>query len=62
MISYDEIMEFMAMGGYGAYVWSSFAISFALMIWGIISPVRNLKKIKKDLLKKYQRQELLGKT
>ncbi|SHH29096.1 heme exporter protein D [Hydrocarboniphaga daqingensis] len=30
--------EFFAMGGYAAYVWSSFGVFAAVVVWNVITP------------------------
>jgi heme exporter protein D len=37
------------MGGYGAFVWSSYAISAVILISLLIASVRRLNKIERDL-------------
>lgn len=44
--------EFLAMGGYGAYVWSAYGLAAAVLLWNLIVPwlkwrllVRELKRL-----------------
>lgn len=39
--------EFAKMGGYGAYVWPSYALVFALLAMPLLKPWRRWLKIKK---------------
>lgn len=41
---------FMAMGGYGGYVWPAFGLTAAVMIGLLIASVRSLRAREKDLL------------
>ena len=41
--------EFLHMDGYGAYVWSSFAISAVVLIWSVAMPMLEHKKLRKRL-------------
>lgn len=36
--------EFLAMGGYAAYVWSAFGLTFAVMILNVIAANRQHRK------------------
>ncbi len=36
--------EFLHMGGYGFYVWSSFGITAAIILWNIIAPILHHQK------------------
>jgi heme exporter protein CcmD len=36
--------EFLAMGGNGAYVWSAYGITLAVLIWNVWSARRRLRK------------------
>ena len=51
------ISEFLDMGGYAFYVWTSYGISTALLVWVFISPIFNKKNIIKELRMKYRQQE-----
>ncbi len=35
-----NLTEFLAMGGYGAYVWSCFGLVIAVLIWNIVAARR----------------------
>lgn len=38
--------EFWSMSGYGAYVWSCYALTFIVMLWNAISARRALQRQK----------------
>jgi len=44
------VSEFFAMGGYGAFVWSSYAISAVILIALLVTSVRRLNKIERELV------------
>ncbi|MGE4349478.1 MAG: heme exporter protein CcmD [Candidatus Berkiella sp.] len=46
------MLEYLSMNGYGAYIWSSYAISFCLLggLW--MQSARHLSQVKRRLLKK----------
>lgn len=43
------MMEFLAMGGYAAYVWPAYAIVFAVLGVQILLPVRRHRQLIRDL-------------
>lgn len=52
-----SVSEFLDMGGYAFYVWTSYGIATALLGWIFISPVFNRRNIIKELRMKYRQQE-----
>lgn len=49
--------EFLHMGGYGAYVWSSFAISAVVLILSVAMPMRENKKIRKRIKQMMEQEQ-----
>jgi len=45
----DTLQQFFHMGGYAAYVWSSYAIALIAFIWSIVSPLREKNKLAKRI-------------
>ncbi len=41
--------EFLYMDGYGAYVWSSYAVVAATLIANVIFPLRRHRRLKREL-------------
>ena len=48
--------EFFHMGGYAVYVWSSYGLTFIVLLAIFIAPMMNRKRILKDLRMKYRQQ------
>ncbi len=48
--------EFFAMGGYAFYVWTSYGLTFLLLLIGVIKPLLANKQILRDLLLKRKRE------
>ena len=46
------LSEFIAMGGYGAYVWSAYAICAAVLVANIAQPVWRERKTRRALKKR----------
>ena len=42
--------EFFHMGGYAVFVWSSFGISFVVLLLNVIIPILRRKQLKRDVL------------
>jgi len=49
--------EFFHMGGYAVYVWSSYGLTFIIMLLIFINPISTRKQILKDLRMKYRQQQ-----
>ena len=41
--------EFLLMGGYAAYVWSSYALAAVVLIWNIVQPLRRERRLLQTL-------------
>ncbi|MEE9343709.1 MAG: heme exporter protein CcmD [Gammaproteobacteria bacterium] len=47
--------EFIHMGGYGFYVWTSYALTLIVLLANILSPIFLKRKVLKDITTKAQR-------
>ena len=45
--SFTTLQDFLAMGGYGAYVWSAYGIFAAVFVWQIIQTRQAKKQLRK---------------
>ena len=52
MNSFDE---FLAMGGYGAYVWPAYGIAFVVLLLNVVLPLIQKKKLLRQLALKQKR-------
>ncbi|MFV2059070.1 MAG: heme exporter protein CcmD [Gammaproteobacteria bacterium] len=52
-----SLTEFLHMGGYAGYVWSSYGITAAVLIWQVAGPIIQRKQIIKKLARKIKRQK-----
>jgi len=50
--------EFLAMGGYGAYVWTSYALFFIVLAADAIAPLRERRRALRDLQGRMKRQAM----
>lgn len=52
--------EFLAMGGYGAYVWSSYAVFFIVLALEALAPLAQRKHLLADIRGRLKRREARG--
>jgi len=45
----EQLQDFLAMGGYAAYVWSAFGASALVLGWLWVSSLRRLRGLERDL-------------
>jgi heme exporter protein D len=50
-----NLAEFFYMGGYAFYVWTSYGITFLILLFNIVSPIWQRKKLLRSLALKQQR-------
>jgi heme exporter protein D len=50
-----NLNEFLHMGGYGFYVWTSYGISLLVLMLNIIAPLNQRKKLLADIARKLRR-------
>jgi heme exporter protein D len=56
MIYWNSVSDFLAMGGYGAYVWGSFGVTALILI---VEPILIAKR-KKETVRRLKRQLRAG--
>ena len=54
---FDSFSDFLAMGGYGTYVWSAYAFFVLVLIFNIWQPILARKKYLKQQLRREQVQQ-----
>lgn len=57
-----NVSEFFAMGGYAGYVWSSWLLTLAVLLWNVIAPRRKHQKILQQLETQSKREHLKNST
>lgn len=55
---FESIADFIAMNGHGPFVWSAYAITFAVLIFLLISPLLQKKAFIKQLQKTQKLEKL----
>ena len=61
-MQFDSLSSFVAMGGYGFYVWLSFGVSFLVMVLLIGAAKIERNRLLKSLVKHQQRQTRIQKA
>lgn len=51
----NSFAEFLAMGGYGFYVWTSYAIAFVVLLLNVVIPLIQRKQFLRELALKQKR-------
>ncbi|MFP8965905.1 heme exporter protein CcmD [Pokkaliibacter sp. CJK22405] len=54
---FSSFADFLAMGGHGLYVWLSYGIALAIMIFNVIVPVVNAKTQRRVLKQRIVREQ-----
>ena len=49
--------EFIHMGGYGAYVWTSYALAGVVLLWNIVSPLLRRREVMGKLENWYRQED-----
>ena len=56
-MSFSSFNEFLAMGGHGVYVWSSYAIALVVLGLNILLPLRQRKRVLIEHARTIRREE-----
>jgi heme exporter protein D len=54
---FDSFRDFVAMGGYGVFVWGSYLAFFAVVVWSWWQPRQERKRIVRLLRARKERQQ-----
>ena len=49
-----NVSEFLNMGGYALYVWSSYGLALVLLVWVFAKPLLDKKQLLKHLRSRYR--------
>ncbi len=47
----EQLQSFLAMGGYGAFIWPAFGLTALIMVWLLAASLRRLRGLERDLAK-----------
>lgn len=57
-MAFESFADFLAMGKHGPYVWSAYGLTFAIVLWNIVQPWRQRRRLLREqaaLLRREQR-------
>ncbi|WEM41593.1 heme exporter protein CcmD [Photobacterium sp. DA100] len=54
---FDSFSDFLAMGGYASFVWSAYGISFAALLWLIVSSLNTKRRLAAEIKNKIAREK-----
>lgn len=54
---FNSFTDFIAMGGYGFYVWLSFGFTFVVLLALVVSSLRRASQIKAEIFKSLDREK-----
>lgn len=58
MIAFESFADFLAMGGHGPYVWSTYGLCMAVLAWIAIQPLLARRRYLNDLIRRRRREAL----
>ncbi|HEX6591872.1 MAG TPA: heme exporter protein CcmD [Moraxellaceae bacterium] len=44
-MAFESFADFLAMGRHGPYVWAAYGLTFAIVAWNVLQPLRQRKKL-----------------
>ncbi|MGH8493920.1 MAG: heme exporter protein CcmD [Moraxellaceae bacterium] len=47
-MAFESFADFLAMGRHGPYVWAAYGVTFAIVIWNVLQPLLQRKKLLKE--------------
>ncbi|MGF1758375.1 heme exporter protein CcmD [Photobacterium sagamiensis] len=54
---FESLSDFFAMGGYASYVWGAYGISFAAMLWILLTSLSKKRRLLADIKNKMAREQ-----
>lgn len=53
---FESVADFIAMSGHGPYVWACYGITLFVVVYLLLSPVRQSATLKKQITRQYAQQ------
>ena len=53
---FETFQDFLAMGGYAAYVWSAFGVTFGALFLLLLVSIKKTKSLKNEVIQKQARK------
>jgi heme exporter protein D len=61
-MAFESISDFIAMGGYGFYVWLSYGLTFLVLLILVVNSVAKKNKILKNVAQRLSREQRIKKA
>lgn len=61
-MAFESISDFIAMGGYGFYVWLSYGLTFLALITLVVNSIAKKNKILKNVEQRLSREQRIKKA
>ena len=57
---FDSFAEFLAMGNHGPYVWGAWGLTFAIVVWNVLQPWRQRRRLLREQAALLRREQGAG--
>ena len=54
----NSMHDFLAMGGYGLYIWISYALTLLVLVVNLLTPILRKKEIMRSIQRSIKRREM----
>lgn len=54
---FDSFADFLAMGRHAPYVWSAWGLTFVIVLWNIIQPLRQRRRLLQEQAAQLRREQ-----
>ncbi|WP_461536379.1 heme exporter protein CcmD [Spongorhabdus nitratireducens] len=61
-MAFEDFASFIAMGGHGLYVWTSYAVAALVVIFNLVGPWREKRRIQASISRQMRRETAAPKT
>ncbi len=55
-MAFDSVSDFLAMGGYAPFVWSSYGLTVLLLGWVLLAPLFKRRTLERQLAQRQRRE------
>jgi heme exporter protein D len=56
-MAFDSFADFLAMGHHGPYVWSAYGVTFLIVLWNVMQPVRQRRRLLREQTAMQRREQ-----
>lgn len=59
-MAFESFADFLAMGRHGLYVWMAYGVTFAIIVWNVLQPVLQRRRLLREQSALLRREGRLG--